>query len=1365
MNLGAARAQLGDLAGAVGNFGAALDLYDAPHLGGRHEHDLGRAAMHMNRGNARGQLGDLAGAVADYGAALDLYDTPHLRARREFDLNRVNARTNMGNARLHLGNFAGAVADYEAVLALYDASHLRDRRQLDPSRAAIRINRSSARLQLGDLAGAVADYNAVLALYDAPHLRGRLELDCDRAMTRTNRGTARLRLGDVSRAVADYDAALDLYDTLHLRNHPKLGPDKARTRMNRGGARRRLGDLPGAMADYDAALDLFEAPNLRDRRELDLDRAKIHMNRGIARMDSGDLGGAVADLDAALILYDEPHLRDRRELDPDRAQTIMNRGAARGELGDLAGAVEDFEASLALYEAAHLRDRRELDPDRAQTIMNRGCSRLQLGDLAVAVEDFGAALALYEAPHLRDRLELQPERARIHMGRAIARTQLDDRTGAVHDFDAALALYDAPYLLDRHELDPSRAVTRMNRGIARDEFGDLAGAVADFGVALDLYDAPRLRDRCDLDPDRATTRTNRGNIWLRVGDFAGAVADYDVALGIYDAPHLRDRSDLDPNRAGAHINRGNARLQLGDVAGAVADCGAALDHYDTPHLRDRRELDGNRARTRMTRGNARLLLGDLAGAVADFRIGDSLYNDPSGIGFWHHLDRDRVKLWANIALALSAIEGAQSWAADKSRRMVEALELAPTAATDGLHDPWDEARADFARFHARWLTFCLERGELDRIPMILSAIQGRELAARILDELSAMESSGPLSPSVRAYQQLRLELRKLQAQISAMVGGAGPDGFDNSDGDARELFVDGSRIYDNGIGSRDIGISSRVIDEGRLQALEAKYRELHRKLPELRSAAAREPGYEALIPPRLDGATLVEGQSGVVRSGLSADEALVLFLDVEHGADIEGAVVLRHGREPAWCPLPGVRELALKVDAVSHRLGTSNSTRLGTGFRYAGARAGGADAASIQLENLERFWPQMKATMAERLWRPLKEALAGIARAICITQGKLHLLPLDLGVPQGLTLRHYPGLVFYGYRCGLLGRTKSKPVEDVESQAAIGLIGYGGVEDNIPFVRGEVDALKSLHGAGRRPVRIGDPYHGERNDGGHKETVVYALLHLACHGGSDVAGAGGRVALELGPGRRLDMGRIMESPVKAEQVLIAACVGGKVREALDGEPSGLVGGYLYSGTRQVAASVVALPDNWTMLASLLIHQAWLESGDLDQAVAEAKRRLEQGDWYNDTEALFVAAAAPVLAKWQLRQQLTTVLAWRDEDKWKMKIAPLMSGRRGPLPHRSSNRPRRPPSRHRRGYHPTHSAPAAAGNTPLRHQDFRGGRGMIPMRATRRWDFTYLRGSVVSSAVHFSRVERCLMPDLTDRQKSISSIESDTRLVR
>jgi len=55
--------------------------------------------------------------------------------------------------------------------------------------------------------------------------------------------------------------------------------------------------------------------------------------------------------------------------------------------------------------------------------------------------------------------------------------------------------------------------------------------------------------------------------------------------------------------------------------------------------------------------------------------------------------------------------------------------------------------------------------------------------------------------------------------------------------------------------------------------------------------------------------------------------------------------------------------------------------------------------------------------------------------------------------------------------------------------------------------------------------------------------------------------------------------------------------------------------------------------------------------------------------------------------------------------------------------------------------------------------------MIPMRATRRWDFTYLRGSVVSSAVHFSRVERCLMPDLTDRQKSISSIESDTRLVR
>jgi hypothetical protein len=146
--------------------------------------------------------------------------------------------------------------------------------------------------------------------------------------------------------------------------------------------------------------------------------------------------------------------------------------------------------------------------------------------------------------------------------------------------------------------------------------------------------------------------------------------------------------------------------------------------------------------------------------------------------------------------------------------------------------------------------------------------------------------------------------------------------------------------------------------------------------------------------------------------------------------------------------------------------------------------------------------------------------------------------------------------------------------------------------------------------------------------------------------------------LELGPGHRLDMGRIMGSPFKVRQVLIAACVGGKVREDLDGEPSGIVGGYLYRGTSQVAASVVALPDNWMMLTSLLIHQAWLKYGDLDQAVAEAKQRLQRGDWDHTIETLFAACASEALAKARLRQQLADILAWRRQEQWSSLLAPL-----------------------------------------------------------------------------------------------------------
>jgi hypothetical protein len=137
------------------------------------------------------------------------------------------------------------------------------------------------------------------------------------------------------------------------------------------------------------------------------------------------------------------------------------------------------------------------------------------------------------------------------------------------------------------------------------------------------------------------------------------------------------------------------------------------------------------------------------------------------------------------------------------------------------------------------------------------------------------------------------------------------------------------------------------------------------------------------------------------------------------------------------------------------------------------------------------------------------------------------------------------------------------------------------------------------------------------------------------------------------------MGQIMESRTPIDQVLSATCFGGRVREALDGEPSGVVGGYLYAGARQVAAALVGLPDDWTMLLSILIHQAWRDSGDLAAAAAEARRQLASGDWFPDTERLFVETAGPALAEWEVAQQLLLpLLAAFNEERWDKLLAPL-----------------------------------------------------------------------------------------------------------
>ncbi|MCI0341852.1 MAG: tetratricopeptide repeat protein [Planctomycetales bacterium] len=261
-NRGAARRNLGDLAGSMADLDRALDL--APRLveawnnraATRRElgdpagalADLTRALevdprdgkSWSNRGNAKQALGDIAGAVADFDRAVEM--SPRLAV----------AWSNRGNLKRGLGDLAGAVADLDRAL------------ELDPRYAGAWSNRGLAKLESGDAAGAAADLDRAI------------ELDPRDPKPWNTRGNARRELRDFAGARADYDRALEL--------HPRY----VKAWYNRAVLRQTRGDLAGAVSDYDRALEL-------DPRDAD-----AWNNRGTSKWALGDIAGALPDYQKAL---------------------------------------------------------------------------------------------------------------------------------------------------------------------------------------------------------------------------------------------------------------------------------------------------------------------------------------------------------------------------------------------------------------------------------------------------------------------------------------------------------------------------------------------------------------------------------------------------------------------------------------------------------------------------------------------------------------------------------------------------------------------------------------------------------------------------------------------------------------------------------------------------------------------------------------------------------------------------------------------------------------------------------------------------------------------------------------------------------
>lgn len=490
------------------------------------------------------------------------------------------------------------------------------------------------------------------------------------------------------------------------------------------------------------------------------------------------------------------------------------------------------------------------------------------------------------------------------------------------------------------------------------------------------------------------------------------------------------------------------------------------------------------------------------------------------------------------------------------------------------------------------------------VPRVLNALQGRKLAAEVIE---AALAAGDADPAIRDYARIKGELRDLLRQIEAAEG-RGLGAFDVGGG------LGGGPGGTRGFESFGGGVSGsgfeRRRDEGLLERLRAEFRAKERALAETREKVAELPGFEVLGKPL--GMMSLEA----VREKLAPGEALVLALPLEREGDpkaagvavpLDGAMapagfetrlwVLRAEGDPEVITLPETGTEAMEGvawDASLQGLGTAfaafNAGQSGRG----GMRRGGWGAAEIAdddtatelaaelldgsddigaslrgeapltlppgVTEAEAFWPRMADAMDRLFWTPLRAsgALEGVERVLLATTGPLHNLPFAAGRrEEDPELWQVNSLVTWALGRGLYGARK----EDEEAAIAPARVAEGqaprksavsdrsgpvGVLSNpesldIPLAGAEV-------GLAARLWQATAPQGSARaviTDTAHpwQPEEPLRLVHLACHGSIDTRpGETPRAVIGLANRKTPDA----DTPVVTERHLLAGPPAGEV---------------------------------------------------------------------------------------------------------------------------------------------------------------------------------------------------------------------------
>ena len=1092
-----------------------------------------KAEILSNWGKQLAQYGYLNLSLEKYQHALALLDGSELTALRELDLDRVKVRGNMGNALSRQGRLTAAIEQHQLVSALLEAPELNDRRELDPVRVKARGNLGIVLRKQGHLAAAIDQYHLALALLETPELNDRRELD----------------------------------------------PVRVKVRINLGNALQGQGHLTAAIDQYHLALALLEAPELNGRRELDPVRVKVRMNLGLALQEQGHLAAAIEQYNLALALLEAAELNDRRELDPIRARVLMSLGNTLQGQGHLADAIDQYHLALALLEAPELNDRRELDPVRADVLMNLGVALQRQGHLAAAIEQSQFALALLEAPELNDRRELDPVRVKVRINLGIALLGQGHLAAAIEQYQLALALLKDPELNSRRELDPVHVMVRTNLGIALQEQGHLAAAIEQHQLAINLFKTPELNDLHELDPVRIHSLGSLGNALLEQGHLADAIEQYQLAMILLEGSKLNDRRELDPVRVKVRINLGIALLGQGHLAAAIEQYQLALALLKDPELNSRRELDPVHVMVRMNLGVALLEQGHLAAAIEQYQLADQFFF--TTLSGQPHLNPLRCHLYFAWLKAFDNID--PDWAQEKSLTMAAMLEL-----SDWREQSFGEAEVSryYALFHRQWFRVCIDNQDYESIPLILSDMQGRKQARILLDELDQSELQLDTPEAVKAFKQLRRELREIAAKI-------------------RQKSADNSAGGGGTSGLRDF--SSSVLPEHHpqrqkehqleLEALQQDYQDKYTLYAGCRDELTKREDYQYLLEPNQQ--TTTEELTNLLCHG----QSLLLLVDLGLSEQPQTSPGEREAPNHlifAWILTASMAPQAVRLDTLllsqlmdqMQAEDIANARSLSTTLRE-GATTNHINKAPF------KGWDYLERQLAEQLWEPLREHMPDTEKLFVVTQGRFHQLPLTLGCPWKDSFTQYPGLLFF--------KQAQQTTTATNVNTGHAAITYSGQDLKLAPQEGQLLASQvwSKLGQGKPGLHKQLP----RAEGNLKQHI--ASLYFSCHGDSDKENPD-LTHLNLGQ-HKVTFHEILRMKYRPTAVFIGACVAGQTFEDSGGDPLGPVTAFMLRDVQIVIACLTPVPDEFMPLLSLLTEfTARQYKEPMDQALATAKKRLT--DW-------------------------------------------------------------------------------------------------------------------------------------------------------